>query len=176
MREVYIFDIDGCVMAPIFSNFEKDEPREKIVGEAVHNGNGIKLFPDFVNYYRNCCVKAESIFFITGRKKSEFGSLTDKHLRPLVEIKRFNVIYYPEAKSHKKRKYFNWKAKRVKEIIKNINNEKLFNTPNRENLVFNIFDDLNNYFQKIRKFGDKRDIQIHLTLIENENNWNQLLQ
>ena len=166
MREVYIFDIDGCVMSPIFSDFTNDETREKIVGDAVHNGNGIKLFPDFVNYYKKYCVRAESIFFITGRKKSEFGSLTDNHLRPLVNIKLFKVVYYPEAKQHKIRKYFNWKAKSIKAIIKSTNNKK----------HFNIFDDMNDYFSKIRKFGDKQHIQIHFTMIENENSWNQLLQ
>jgi len=176
MREVYIFDIDGCVMTPIFSNFEKDEAREKIVGEAVYNGNGIKLFPDFVNYYRKYCVQAELIYFITGRKKSEFGSLTNKQLHPLVDIKRFNVIYYPETKSHKKRKYFAWKAKIIKDIIKDTYNKEQFGISNKENYIFNIFDDLNNYFPKIRKFGEKQNIQIHLALIENENNWNQILQ
>ncbi len=173
MREVYIFDIDGCVMSPIFTDFNNGETREKIVVEAVHNGNGIKLYPEFVNYYRKYCVQAESIFFITGRKKSEFGSLTDKHLGPLVEIKRFNVIYYPETKSHKIRKYFNWKAKTIKAIIKSTTNRKHFNISTKENYIFNIFDDMNDYFLKIRKFEDKWDIQIHLTMIENENSWDQ---
>ncbi len=171
MREVYIFDIDGCVMSPIFPETNNEKAREKVVGDAVHNGNGIKLFPDFVKYYKKHCVQAESIFFITGRKKSEFGRLTDNHLCPLVDIKPFEVIYYPEAKSHKKRKYFRWKAKKIKGIIKDRNIENPVNISNKENYKFKIFDDLNNYFPKIRKFGDRRDIQIHLTLIENENNW-----
>ncbi len=176
MREVYIFDIDGCVMSPIFPDTNNEETRESIVGVSVHNGNGIKLFPNFVKYYEKYCVQAESIFFITGRKKSEFGRLTDNHLRPLVDIKPFKVIYYPEAKPHKIRKYFNWKAKRIKAIIKSTNNKKYFNISTKENFRFNIFDDMNEYFSKIRKLRDKRDIQIHLTMIENENSWNQLLQ
>jgi len=176
MREVYIFDIDGCVMSPIFSDFTNDATREKIVGDAVHNGNGIKLFPNFVKYYKKYCVQAESIFFITGRKKSEFGRLTDNHLRTLVDIKQFKVIYYPEAKPHKIRKYFNWKAKRIKSIVKSTTNKKHFNISTKENFIFNIFDDMNEYFSKIRKLGDKWDIQIHLTMIKNESSWNQLPQ
>jgi len=176
MKDVYIFDIDGCVMHPIFSNFTNDETREKIVGDAVHNGNSIKLFPDFVKYYNEYCVQAESIYFITGRKESEFGKLTNIHLRPLADIKPFKVIYYPEAKPHKIRKYFKWKAKRIKAIIKNTNYKKDFNIPTKENFTFNIFDDMNEYFSKIRKFGDKRNIQIHLTMIKRENSWNKLLQ
>jgi len=163
-------------MSPIFSDFTNDETREKIVGDAVHNGNSIKLFPDFVKYYSKYCVQEKSIYFITGRKKSEFGRLTDNHLRPLVDIKPFKVIYYPEAKPHKIRKYFNWKAKGIKTIIKNTNNKKHFNVYMKEDFTFNIFDDMNEYFSKIRKFGDKQNIQIHLTMIENENSWNQLLQ
>jgi len=176
MREVYIFDIDGCVMSPIFSDFNNDETREKLVGDAVHNGNGIKLFPDFIKYYKKYCIQAESIFFITGRKRSEFGKLTDNQLRPLVDIKTFNVIYYPETKAHKIRKYFDWKIKSIKEIIKYTTNGKHFNISTKENFTFNIFDDMNDYFSKIRKSGDKRDIQIHFKLIEDEDSWNQLLQ
>ncbi len=175
MREVYIFDIDGCVMPPIFSDFDNNETREKIVGDAVHNGNGIKLFPDFIKYYKKYCIQAESIFFITGRKRSEFGKLTDNQLRPLVDIKTFNVIYYPEAKPHKISKYFDWKAKNIKVIIKDTTKRKHFNISKKKKFTFNIFDDMNDYFSKIRKFGDKRNIQIHLTMIENENSWNQLL-
>ena len=176
MREVYIFDIDGCIMAPIFPESNNEETRKKIVGDAVHNGNGLKLFPAFVKYYKKYCVQAESIFFITGRKKSEFGRLTDNHLRPLVDIKPFKVIYYPEVKPHKIRKYLIWKAKRIKAIIKSINNKKHFNVSTKENFTFNIFDDINEYFSKIRKLGDKWNIKIHLTMIENENSWKQLLQ
>ena len=176
MREVYIFDIDGCIMTPIFSDLGNNESREKIVNDAVHNGSGIKLFPDFVKYYKKYCIKAESIFFITGRKRSEFGKLTNKHLLPLVNIKKFSVIYYPEAKSHKIRKYFNWKAKRIKVIIKNTIMKKRLNNSTKKVFTFNIFDDMNNYFSTIRKFGDKREIQMHLTMIENKNSWDQLLQ
>jgi hypothetical protein len=176
MREVYIFDIDGCIMSPIFPESHNEETREKIVGDAVYNGNGLKLFPDFVKYYKKYCIQAESIFFITGRKKSEFGRLTDNHLRPLVDIKPFKVIYYPEAKPHKIRKYLKWKAKGIKAIIKSTTNKKSFNISTKENFTFKIFDDMNDYFLKVRKFGDKRDIQIHFIMIENENSWNQLLQ
>ncbi len=173
MREAYIFDIDGCIMSPIFPESNNEETREKIVGDAVHNGNGLKLFPDFVKYYKKYCVQAELIFFITGRKKSEFGRLTDKHLRPLVDIKPFKVIYYPEAKPQKIRKYLNWKAKIIKVIIKSTTNREHHNISTKESFVFNIFDDMNDYFSKIRKFEDKWDIRIHLTMIENENSWDQ---
>jgi hypothetical protein len=167
MREVYIFDIDGCVMVPIFANFNNDETREKIVVDAIQNGDGIKLYPDFIKYYKINCIPAESIYFITGRKKSEFGDLTDKQLQPLLKLKKFEVIYYPESKPHKIQDYFDWKVKEIKEIIKRLP---------KEHLIFHIFDDMNDYFSKLREFAEKWEINLHFILIEDEISWNQLLQ
>lgn len=175
MKEVYIFDIDGCVMPPIFTNYSNSEPRKNIVKEVIKNGNHVKLFPSFIEFYKKHCTHAESIFFITGRKYSEFGKLTEEQLQILTEIKNFHVIYYPERKTHKIKKYFTWKIKEIKDIINNIIKSKSSYENSKEKDNFNIFDDLNDYFPKIRKFGDKWRIQIHLTLIESENNWIHLL-
>ena len=175
MRGVYIFDIDGCIMPPIFSNFDGNESRKNIVKEVIKNGNNVNLYPDFIKFYDKNCIQAESVFFITGRKKSEFGKLTVSQLQSLANIKEFQVIYYPEGNSHKMRKYFTWKVKKVKDIIKITINGKNFSKNPQENGKFNIFDDLNDYFPKIRKFKDKYRVQIQLTLIENENSWNPLI-
>ncbi|MEE9378418.1 MAG: hypothetical protein V3V33_10320 [Candidatus Lokiarchaeia archaeon] len=175
MREIYIFDIDGCVMPPIFSNFNSNETRKIIVKEVIKNGNNVNLYPVFMKFYEKYCIQAELVFFITGRKKSEFGILTENQLQSLANIKPFQTIYYPEGKSYKIQKYFAWKVKEVKEIIKNAMKNKKFNENSRENINFNIFDDMHEYFPKIRRFEDKWDIKTHLTMIENEHNWNQLL-
>jgi len=135
--------------------------------DAVQNGNGIKLFPDFVKYYKKNCILAESIYFITGRKESEFGELTDKQLQPLLNLKKFDIIYYPESKLHKIQEYFDWKVKEIKGIIEK---------SSRGNLIFKIFDDMSEYFPKLRNFADRQDIQLHLELIETETSWSQLLQ
>ena len=84
-EEIYIFDIDGCIMPPIISNFngDNDKSGEKTVNEIINNGSKIKLYNEFVKYYKNNCRKAESVVFITGRKKREFGELTKNHLKPL---------------------------------------------------------------------------------------------
>lgn len=77
-KEIYIFDIDGCIMPPIISNFgENAEIREKTINEAIRNGHKVKLFPDFINYYKKSCKQAELMVFITGRKHSEIGKLTE---------------------------------------------------------------------------------------------------
>ena len=51
-EEIYIFDIDGCIMPPIISNFnDDDKSREKTVNEIVNNRSKIKLYTEFVKYY-----------------------------------------------------------------------------------------------------------------------------
>ena len=100
-EDIYIFDIDGCIMPAIISNSEdNNHSREKTVKDSINNGQKIKLYPDFINYYKKNCERAKSIFFITGRKKSEFGSLTEVQLKPLNKIQRYQIIYYPEGKGH----------------------------------------------------------------------------
>ncbi|MFW9969789.1 MAG: hypothetical protein ACFFDF_06280 [Candidatus Odinarchaeota archaeon] len=175
MRECYIFDIDGCVMPPIFSNFNENEPRIENVKSAIKNGNHVQLFPSFIEFYRKQCTTVESIFFITGRKYSEFGKLTENHLQNLSDFKDFRVIYYPERNDHKIQNYFAWKVKQIKGIIKNGIKSRLPHESSNRMAKFHIFDDMNDYFPKIRRIEDKWNVQIHLTLIESENNWKQLL-
>ncbi|MFX0038790.1 MAG: hypothetical protein ACFFB9_03500 [Promethearchaeota archaeon] len=174
IREVYIFDIDGCIMPPIFINFNNSEPRRKIVNQVIKNGNNVKLFPRFIDFYNTHCKQASLIYFITGRKASEFSNLTEQQLKFLAEIKDFQVIYYPEGKPHKIHKYFDWKVKEIKGIIKDIIKSKSFNE--QAKIKFNIFDDMNDYFRKLRKITEKWRIQINLTLIESENDWKNLFK
>lgn len=175
LKEVYIFDIDGCVMPPIFSDIENDESREKTIRKIVDTSNNIELYPDFIRFYDKHCKNAEMIFFITGRKGSEFGKLTENQLESLSNIRNFQIIYYPEKKSHKIRKYFSWKVKKIKKIIKNAAKLKSFKDNNEKTIQFNIFDDMDGYFSKIEDFATHYGVQAHLSLIENDNSWNHLL-
>ncbi len=172
MRDVYIFDIDGCIMPPIFSNFNGDESRRNIVKKAITNGNNIALFPGFIKFYEKYCNNAESIFFITGRKSSEFGELTENQLKSLSDGNKFHIIYYPESKPHKIKKYFSWKVKKIKEIIRSTVKTKNLPYSSYKSIKFNIFDDMNDYFTKIKDFIDTIGVQIQLSLIDNENSWN----
>ncbi|MFW9874152.1 MAG: hypothetical protein ACFFG0_13685 [Candidatus Thorarchaeota archaeon] len=175
MKEIYIFDIDGSIMLPLFSNFTRNGSRTGIVKEVIKNGNSVNLYPQFIEFYEKHCTKAYSVYFITGRKRSEFGDLTEKHLQPLTTIHPFQIIYYPEGKSNRIRKYFTWKAKTIKGIIESISNGKNSNNNSLETFKFHIFDDMNDYFPKVRKFREKQEIQIQLTLIENKSSWNLLI-
>ena len=172
MRDVYIFDIDGCIMPPIFSNFNGDESRKNIVKKAITNGNNIALFPGFIKFYEKYCNNAESIFFITGRKSSEFGELTENQLKSLSDGNKFHIIYYPEKKPHKIKKYFSWKVKKIKEIIRSTVKTKNLRYSSDKSIKFKIFDDMNDYFTKIIDFIETIGVQIQLSLIDNENSWN----
>jgi len=172
MAEVYIFDIDGCIMPPIFTNFNDKEPRKNLVKEIIANGNQVELFPDFINFYKRHCIHAESSYFITGRKYSEFGKLTEKQLKYLKTFKTFHVIYYPEKKTHKIQEYFTWKLKEIKNIIKKTVKSKNSYESSQEKVKFYIFDDMEDYFPNLRKIGDHWSIQIHVGLVDSETSWN----
>ncbi len=179
MNEVYIFDIDGCIMPPIISNFDENgEPREKIVNEAKNIGRKIKLFSNFINYYAKSCKRAKSVFFITGRKYSEFGKLTESKLNLLKRLRAFQIIFYPEGKVHESDEYFEWKSDRVQKIINNHinrNNRNSVDKDYRDNTVFHIFDDMNDYFPKIKEFSETIGLEVNLSLITGEKSWNSFL-
>ncbi len=174
MKEVYIFDIDGCIMPSIFKNFNGREPRKKIIRDAIENGNQAKLYQEFIEFYKNHCIQAESIYFLTGRKNKEFGRFTESQLQGLTEFKDFQIIYYPERKSYKSHQYFAWKVKEIRKIIKKSIKKVLGEEKLKEILKFNIFDDMNNHFPKIKKIKELSNHQIHLKVIESKNNWNLL--
>ena len=173
-EEIYIFDIDGCIMPPIISNFDDDDKsREKTVNEILKNGSKIKLYTDFIKYYKKNCIKAESVVFITGRKKSEFGKLTESHLKPLNKIKRYQIIYYPERKPLESDVYFEWKVKKIQEII-NMNGKNQDIDYNKR-IFFKIFDDMDEYFLMLKKFSEKFRLKAKLFLINEGEGWNSLI-
>ena len=174
-EEIYIFDIDGCIMPPIISNFNEDDDdksREKIINEIVDNGSKIKLHKDFVKYYKRNCERSESVIFITGRKKSGFGKLTESQLKPLNKIKRYRVIYFPERKLHESDVYFEWKIKKVKELINR--NGKIQYKDHSKARFFKIFDDMDEYFPKIKELSEIFGVKVKLYSINGENSWESL--
>ena len=169
-EEIYIFDIDGCVMAPIISDFnDNHSSRKETVDEALNNGHTIKLYPDFIKYYKRNCESSESVILITGRKKSEFGKLTESQLKPLNKIKRFHIIYYPEGNEHESDVYFEWKIKKVQGLINN--NRKDQSNEYNKLRFFKIFDDMDDYFPKIKKLSEKFGVKVKFYLINGKNSW-----
>ena len=172
MKEVYIFDIDGCVMPVIFKNSNGTEPRKKIISDALKNGNKVSLYPEFIEFYKKYCREAYSVYFLTGRKYKEFGKLTENQLHKLNDFRNFQIIYYPERKSYKSHQYFAWKVKEIRRIIKKSTKKALQQENMNEILKFNIFDDMSDHFPKIKTIKEVSNIQLQLIEIESENNWN----
>ena len=172
MNEVYIFDIDGCIMPPIISNFDENgEPREKMVNEARKIGLKLGLFSNFINYYEKSCKHAISVYFITGRKKSEFGKLTESKLSLLKQLRAFHIVYYPESKLHKSQEYIEWKTNIVQKIIKRNTNDKNYGN----NIVFHIFDDMNDYFPSLKELSETNGLEVNFSLIKGEKSWKKLV-
>jgi len=173
-EDIYIFDIDGCVMPPIISNFNDNHTsRKETVKEVINNGHTIKLYPDFIKYYKRNCERSESVIFITGRKKSEFGKLTESQLKPLNKLKRYRVIYFPERNIHESDIYFEWKIKKVQELINN-NGKNQYNDYSKVRF-FKIFDDMDEHFPKIKEFSEKLGLLVNLFLINGGKSWDSEL-
>ncbi|MFW9818358.1 MAG: hypothetical protein ACFFE5_02015 [Candidatus Thorarchaeota archaeon] len=174
MKNIYIFDIDGCVMPVIFENFNSGEPRKKVISDAIKNGNKASLYPEFIEFYKKLSREAESIYFLTGRKYKEFGKITENQLQILNDFRDFQIIYYPERKSYKSHQYFAWKVKEIKKIIKN-SIKRAKSQGNLDGaLKFNIFDDMSDHFTDIKKIKEISNHQIQLTVIKSKSNWGHL--
>jgi len=172
-EDIYIFDIDGCVMPPIISDFNDNHTsRKETIKEVINNGHTIKLYPDFIKYYKRNCKRSESVIFITGRKKSEFGKLTESQLKPLNKIKRYQIIFYPERNPHESDVYFEWKIKKVQELIDNNGKNQIKDYSKLHS--FKIFDDMDDYFPKIKELSEIFGVRIKLYLINGKNSWESL--
>ena len=164
-------------MPPIFSNFvNENDPREKIVKYVEENGYKFELFPEFIVFYENKCKAAESVIFLTGRKKSEFSKLTDSQLSLLKGIKSFKVIYYPEEKQNIAKEYFDWKPKQIHRIIKESFKNHQFDNDYRKSLCIKVFDDLTEYYPKVENIAKELDLAIELFTIEGRESWASLLK
>lgn len=176
MKEIFIFDIDGCILPQIFPNiYENNGTSEKLIREALKKSKAISIYSDFIKFYEKNCKKACYVVFITGRQKSHFNEITDKQLSPLEDIKSFDVFYYPEDKAHTTEQYFNWKVDKIKECFigdgKPIKNNEI----SRKEFYFKIFDDMDDYFPRIKEFAEERELNYYLKLISSPEMWRYLI-
>ncbi len=63
----------------------------------------------------------------------------------------------------------------MKEIVKYGIENNNFNENSNKTVKFSNFDDLSDYFLKIRDFENKYRVQIHSSMIDSESNWNLLV-
>jgi len=172
MKEIFIFDMDGCVLPSMFPNIhENGQSREELIKKVLENGNRTALFPEFIDFYKTHCKAAESIYFMTGRQKSDLGEFTETQLSPLKEIKPFQIIFYPESKSHVEKEYFDWKVARMGEIFNKYINAEIDNEISKSNYSFKIFDDMSDYFPRVKEMAGNQALNITLRAIKIPDDW-----
>ncbi len=176
MKEIYIFDIDDCILPAVFPNLDDNSmPREKVIKDTLEKGKYVSLFPEFMEYYEKYCKNAVSIFFLTGRQEREFSELTEMHLMPLKKIKPFQIIYYPAELSHTSKEYFEWKVKQIQEILIGKFNQELSDENLKKNFIFKIFDDITDYFPRVQEIAGSLGLNISLISIDSSKKWLTLI-
>jgi len=164
MGDVFIFDIDGCIMPDIFSTDKKSiTSNNNSNRENVKIISQLSLYPEFLKFYKNNCTKSLAVYFLTGRKQTAYGNITEKQLRPLQFYKNFVIKYYPEEKPHKLKEYFRWKAESIKAIM---------NQWNQDFLRFHIYDDLEDLFPIIFQEISPKIKDYNFQLIQTQADWN----
>ena len=150
---VFIFDIDGCIMPNVFSLTEKTP------GQAL---SLLSLYPEFVEFYKQCCQGSLAIYFVTGRKEAEHGEITEEQLKPLRSYEEYTVLYYPEGKAHDPDEYFQWKTGSIKVIMNQWDNGKV---------KFNVYDDLEDLFPILNREISPKLRDYHVQLIQSRADW-----
>lgn len=170
-NNVFIFDIDGCIMPNIFENYgwEDNQDRETVIREVNKNGRNVPLFPNFIKYYKKLCKDALKIYFITGRQEAEFKELTFQNLKSIFEFcYDFTITWYPPNKEHKVKPYFKWKFNTIKKIMEG------YEKSSRKygiKLSFYIYDDWDDYFPKISKYAKRHKISYFLGKKQSNEDW-----
>jgi len=162
MADIYIFDIDGCIMPNLFQNFtEESDNTDTLNNDIKKELARLRMFPEFIEFYRRNCIKSLAVFFITGRKRKEYGKVTEKQLSPLRKFKPYSLKYYPDDKSHIKQDYFLWKFEMITTIIHQYRDvsEKFY-----------IFDDFKDIIFKLKDLLFLNQ-NIHCNLIQANTDW-----
>lgn len=172
---VNIFDIDGCIIKDVFSNKElttEDIEKTRVMLDKI------KPYNTFLDYFKKVCIKENVInnIFITGRKEKDYGEITRKQLKLLNHT--YGISFYPNNLRHIPEQYFQWKIDIIKETSKfMVKINKTFDDFYKEKtkVIINIYDDLNQYFEKLED-GQQKDCKYNFYHIKNKNNWKKLLK
>lgn len=168
-KEIYIFDIDGCIMPSIFPNIhDPNQNREQIIREVNEEGKDISLFPEFIKFYKNIYKKALLVLFITGRQQKTFGELTEYQLKKLRTFKHYFILFYPEEYPHVPKAYFQWKIEMITCIFRVFKNS--------EGIMFRIFDDMGDYFNEIKFIAISLSLKHKCYFINSDKLWEFLIE
>lgn len=143
---IHIFDIDGTILENIFVPLKRRKAKDDqtTILELREKLKALKLYPEFIEYYKLTKNRTLHNFFITGRKASHFSDITLKQLKPLEYIKNFILYHYPESNKHNLNNYYKFKnATIITTILEALKNYK--------NFEIRLFDDDFGYFNLISK-------------------------
>lgn len=136
-ERIFIIDIDGCIIENIYPNFDEKRISLEEVKNRLLQKDLYQEFWDFLYYVIN--PDLDGICFITGRKKSELGSITEIQLNKIKNMQiKYCIIFYPEKLEITSENYFNFKIDNCNHIIKNNWSKNIF-----------IIDDKDDYFKNI---------------------------
>jgi len=163
MGDVFIFDIDGCIMPNIFPLIKDTQMEDdRITQDILKKASNISLFPEFIEFYKQNCAKCLAVYFITGRKRKYYEKITESQLQPLKNYKNYIIKYFPDNKPHILKEYFHWKAKTIKNIM---------NQWSKSSVRFHIYDDLEELFHLITKEVPPIVRNYNCKLIQEQGDW-----
>lgn len=155
-KNMFIFDIDGCILPSIFPKLLKKNQtpneQDQIIKDINEGGYKIGLYPNFIEFYfKNCSRKL--VYFVTGRKRSNFEKLTYHHLSAL---QYENIYFYPEDGAYEEESYLKWKLETIRDLL-------------QIGHFHHVFDDMNGYFETLKTVHGCRCYQV-----QNEKDWDLL--
>lgn len=163
MGDVFIFDIDGCIMPNIFPVIEEVQNDKEIINKKIiKKAFYISVFPEFVEFYKKNCVESLAVYFLTGRKQKYFRKITESQLKPIENYKNYIIKYYPDKKPHTLKQYFNWKVNSIKQIM---------NQWAQDFVRFHIYDDLEDLFPFIFREISPDNRNYKCKMIQGRTDW-----
>lgn len=163
MGDIFIFDIDGCIMPNIFPSINGTKIDEEYINQEIEKkALNISLFPEFIEFYKKNCVKSLAVYFITGRKQKYYGKITELQLTHLKIYKEYIIKHFPDKNLHILKEYFQWKAKTIKDIM---------NQWSQDSTRFHIYDDLEDLFPIILKEIPTIDSDYKCKIIQGQEDW-----
>ena len=163
MSDIFIFDIDGCIMPNVFPIIKDAKNENKTINqENVKEVSKLSLFPEFIEFYKRNCRDSLAVYFLTGRKQNYYGKITESQLKPLKIYKNYIIKHFPDKKSHDLKEYFHWKTKTIKNIM---------NQWSQDSVRFHIYDDLEELFPLIIKEISAIVRNYDCKLIQEQGDW-----
>ena len=162
MSDIFIFDIDGCIMPNLFQNFTEDTSLSDTLNYNIKDQVArLCIFPEFLDFYKCYCGHSLAVYFITGRKENQYGKITKQQLLPLKKYKTFDVKFYPDEKYHVKTEYIDWKFNLISKIINQ-------NHIHCESV--HIYDDFEDLIFRLKDFTSLHQ-NIYCNLIQKNSDW-----